>query len=100
MSRFAKAAGAGEMLNIGHEYDLVFEPHRHVVWLYRETYRVLQRSVDQHQVFAVAALLAPLCQAMQVVEGNVPEPERNLLRTGEAQALPLLQDLHVLARLQ
>src|SRR5215468_2159550 len=55
--------------------------------------------VDGEQILAVAALCRQLRETVKLVERNVAQPQRDLFRTCDAQALPLLQDLHKMARL-
>ncbi len=57
-------------------------------------------SMERHEILSIAAFPGPLRQLVEGVERNVSEPECDLFRACQARALPLLEDLDVLAGLQ
>src|SRR5271165_239403 len=57
-----------------------------------------KRLIDGHQVFAVAALGVALRERVELLARDVTEPQRDFLETGDPQSLPLLEDLHEVAR--
>ena len=52
--------------------------------------RLAEGAMDAEQVLSITALGAPLRQLMELIEGDVAEPQRDLLGTRNAHALPLL----------
>src|SRR5215472_5324860 len=52
-----------------------------------------------HQIFAIAALGGLARHLVELRQRDVALSQRNLLRTGNTQALALLQNLHEMARL-
>src|SRR4029078_12287904 len=61
--------------------------------------RRIEATVNIHQIAPIAALGAFLRSPIEMLERDVAEPKRNLLRAGDAHALPLLEDLNEMARL-
>src|SRR5262249_16084690 len=59
---------------------------------------IWKRLVYGQEVFAVAALGVAQCERVELLARDVAEPQRDFLETGDPQSLPLLENLHELAR--
>ena len=87
--------GANEARTSGHENDGIFKAHSLALY----TPRSGKCTVDTQEVFAIATFGTPLGKLFEMIQRNIAEPQRNLFETGNTHTLPLLEDLHEVARL-